>query len=340
MKLLPLRAFVPRRHWVLFLTLCLGSTTARPLAAAPEAEPAANTDPNRPRVLYRQAEAAFAAGKVDEARRLLLEAWGIQQSYDVAAALGQAELELKLYRDAAEHLDFAVRHFAPLESETALEGIKGDLLSAKSQVAEVHITVSEPGATVSVNGQAIGTAPLPSNVFLEPGNHAFAARLAPDRHQDRRLALARGGTYELDLVLPAGTRAASDTGTPAAPNYTAPIITAIAGGLALGAGVTLLVLAGSKDRDRDDLVADLPEPNACQPGAPAIPECDEVSDLAHGARNLRVGAGISFGAAVGAGIATYLLWPQSKAHRDSAFRAVPVYSPESGTLVLSASGRF
>lgn len=310
-------------------------------AAAPATESATASATDRPRVLYRQAETAYAAGKVDEARQLLLEAWNIRQTYDVAAALGQAELELKQYRDAAEHLDFAVRNFAPLESQAALDGIKSDLRSAKSQVAEVRVVVSEPGATVSVNGSAVGRAPLAASIFLEPGTHAFGAKLAPDRSLDRRMALARGGTYDLELVLPPGNARAQDSAPSSTSiEYTAPIVTSVVGGLALGAGVALLVIASSKDQEREDLLADLPGSNPCGAGSSASSPCEEVSDLASSAAHLRTGAIVSFGAALGAGVATYLLWPKGEASDATALRAVPIFSPENGSFQLSASGRF
>jgi hypothetical protein len=336
----PRRRFAARRQLAVLAFACLTAPSQLALAAAPDSESAAATDANRPRVLYRQAEAAFAAGKIDDARRILLEAWSVRQTYDVAAALGQAELELKLYRDAAEHLDFAVRNFAPLESEVALDGVKNDLRAAKSQVAEVRIAVNEPGAIISVNGKAVGQSPLTASIFLDPGNHAFGAKLA-DRTQDKRMALARGGSYDLQLVIPPASALPADTATPADKSYTPPIIAAVAGGVAIGAGIALLVIAGSKDQEREDLLDSLPGTNPCGAGSPSASDCAQVSDLADSARNLRTGAIISFGAAVGAGVATYLLWPK-EGHPKSAklFRAVPSYSPLDRTFQLSATGRF
>ena len=329
------------RRWVALALGCVSALPRPAFATAPGADAAAASDPSRPRVLYRQAEAAFTAGKIEEAHQLLLEAWSIRRTYDVAAALGQAELELKLYRDAAEHLDFAVRNFAPLESEVALDGIKSDLRSAKSQVAELRLAVSEPGATVLVNGKPVGQSPLAASLFLEPGTHDFGAELAPDRNLARRMALARGGTYDLELVLPPSSPAAKQAPSDSAStNYTPPIITAVVGGLALGAGVTLLVIASSKDQEREDLLAGLPGPNPCGAGSSAISQCEEVSVLATSASHLRTGAFVSFGAALGAGVATYFLWPKAQASDATAFRAVPLYSPETGAFQLSASGRF
>jgi hypothetical protein len=334
-----LQRIAGHRHVAVLAFACLTAPASAALAASPNADSAVANDTDRPRVLYRQAEAAFAAGKIDEARRLLLEAWGVRQSYDVAAALGQAELELKLYRDAAEHLDFAVRNFAPLESEVALDGVKNDLRAAKSQVAEVRIAVSEPGATVSVNGKAVGQSPLTASVFLDPGSHAFGARLAA-RTQDKRMALARGGSYDLQLVIPPATALPVDKAITNEKNYTPPIIAAVAGGVAIGTGIALLVIAGSKDQEREELLDNIPGSSRCGTGAPSPSDCSEVEDLAKSALHLRTGAYISFGAAIGAGIATYLLWPKEQPKSASLFRAIPVYSPTDRSLQLNAVGRF
>lgn len=328
-----------RRHLAALAFACLTAPSHLVLAAAPDSKAATASDLDRPRVLYRQAEAAFAAGKVDDARHLLLEAWSVRQTYDVAAALGQAELELKLYRDAAEHLDFAVRNFAPLESEVALDGVKNDLRAAKSQVAEVRIAVNEPGATVSVNGKAVGQSPLAASVYLDPGNHAFGAKLA-DRAQDKRMALARGGSYDLQLVIPPASALPPDAATANNKNYTPPIITAVAGGVALGTGIALLVMAGSKDRKREDMLDSIPGMSRCGTGAPSPSDCSEVEDLAKSALHFRTGAYVSFGAAIGAGVATYLLWPKDSPKSARLFRAIPVYSLTDRSFQLSAVGRF
>src|SRR4029078_1788111 len=68
------------------------------------------------RELLQQGIAAIESGSFESARQTLLEAWKLQRSYDVAGALGQAELELKRNRDAAEHLDYSIRDFPPSES--------------------------------------------------------------------------------------------------------------------------------------------------------------------------------------------------------------------------------
>lgn len=346
-----MRVFVLRRTRAatiasVLTVVTLGTLSAPALANGPAAASPEPADPNRPRLLYRQAETAFSAGRYEEARKLLLEAWGIRQSYDVAAALGQAELELKLYRDAAEHLSFAVQNFAPMESEGALEGIKSDLRSAKSQVAEARIAASERRAAISVNGRPLGESPLPTSVFLEPGSYVFEAALGPDRKTSRSMVLDRGGTYDVELSIPQGvplvaaSGAARDEGRSKS-SLVPPLAAAAVGGVALVTGVGLFIAASSKDSSREDILNGLPAgTNRCGARVDLPPECKRVAELADGAAAFRTAAIASLGAAVGAGIATYLLWPKTSSHRESAFAAFPAYSPERQAFELSAQGRF
>jgi len=195
---------------------------------------------------------------------LLLEAWGIRHTYDVAAALGQAELELKMYRDAAEHLDFAVQTFAPMESEGLLDGTKNDLRTAKSEVVEARIRVNEPHATVTANGRSLGEAPLAASVFLEPGSYAFEAALGQDRKATKRMALQKGGTYDVELLIPQA--AAPTSGLEATPGV-APnaasndrsnwLPTYVTGGLAvvaLGIGTGFAVDSLSAKSSGEDII--------------------------------------------------------------------------------------
>lgn len=345
-----MRGFVLHRMFALAVAPALVaanvvSVPTRALANGPAAPASDSPDTSRPRVLYRQAESAFSAGKYEDARKLLLEAWGIRRTYDVAAALGQAELELKLYRDAAEHLDFAVQNFAPMESENALEGLKSDLRSAKSQVVEARIAVSEPRATISVNGQALGQSPLSASVFLEPGSYVFEAALGPDRKTNKRMALERGGTYDVQLSIPrSALTATGPIDKPdeerQKPNLVPPVTAAIVGGVALVTGVGLLIAANSKDNTREEILNGLPGTNSCGARADLPSECSRVADLADGAATFRTVAVVSLGAAVGAGVVSYLLWPKASSSREAAFVAAPSYSPDGHTFGFAATGRF
>ena len=72
-----------------------------------------DSDIDHARVLYKKAQVAFEAERYDEARQLLLQVWQIRQTTDTAAELGHTEMELRRYRDAAEHFDYCLRNYPP-----------------------------------------------------------------------------------------------------------------------------------------------------------------------------------------------------------------------------------
>jgi hypothetical protein len=307
-----------------FLALA-GIAMAPALAVAAESNNNAATDPNRPRTLYRQAEAAFTAGRFDEARKLLLEAWGIRRTYDVAAALGQAELELKMYRDAAEHLDFAVQNFAPMESEGVLNGTKNDLRAAKSEVVEARITVNEPHATVTANGRVLGESPLAASVFLDPGSYDFEATVGQGRKVTKRVVLQKGGTYDVALVIPqivapaTGLEAAAPPASDATSDRGTWIPTYVAGGLAvvaLGVGTGFAVDALSAKSSGEDRLnaarAMYGSEDACAAGNGAGSAlCNDVKDSQDRRHSSNTAATASFvvgGVLAAASIGSYFLW--------------------------------
>ena len=158
---------------LLALLLFSVATKVRAETAAPE--PSAD-DYARARALYRQASDAFEASQYAEARRLLLDAWALRQSYDVAASLGDAEIKLGLFAEAAEHLSFSVRNFPPLENEQALANVRRQLETARREVASVLVSVNESGAEIRVDQRLVGTSPMGGAVFVMPGRHRVEAR--------------------------------------------------------------------------------------------------------------------------------------------------------------------
>jgi tetratricopeptide (TPR) repeat protein len=158
------------------LALPLVLSLAAPLHAQTVTPEPANDDYARARALYQHASQAFEAGRYPEARRLLLDAWALRKSYDVAASLGDTELKLGLFADAAEHLSFSVRTFPPLENEQALASVRRQLEMARQKAAALRIAVDEPDAEVRVDQRLVGKSPLEDAVFVSPGRHTVEAR--------------------------------------------------------------------------------------------------------------------------------------------------------------------
>lgn len=119
-------------------------------------------------------------GKSPEARVEYQAAFKASKSYQAAGNLGSLEVALGFFRDAAEHLTFAVRHHAPSGTTPAqLQKAKQRLHDAKLHVAEVTIGgVNVAGAEVLVDSLSVGEAPFEDSLFLEPGSHVIEARRA------------------------------------------------------------------------------------------------------------------------------------------------------------------
>src|SRR5262249_49367711 len=98
--------------------------------------------------------------------------------YTIAGNLGDCELRLGLYRDAAEHLARYVREIEKDKTSTPQERKEGlaRYAEARAKGGEVNLEVDVPGAEVYVDGKLAAPVPLEGPVFLEPGSHTFEAR--------------------------------------------------------------------------------------------------------------------------------------------------------------------
>lgn len=336
----------------LFVTVVLNVGLPH-LVFAQGAQRAPSEDNTRARDVFRQGLAAMKDGKFADARKAFQEAFSIRRTYDVAASLGQVELELKAYRDAAEHLDFALKNFAPRESAESLENVKTGLQTAKQHVAEIRISVNEPSAQIALDGRDVGVSPLANNIFVEAGQHTVEARLGPDRIASQNVKATEGASLNVELVVRNAsgaptTKAPINSGLPISPadttrrsdgEYTAPAIAATAGGVALITGVVLLVVAAGDESERSKILDELPGMNACANRTERPSDCARVDELADTALTLRVTSYVTLGAAVVGGALTYLLWPSDKKPL-SGFTVRPLVMTEGSSLHFGALGRF
>ncbi|AUX34345.1 uncharacterized protein SOCE836_065170 [Sorangium cellulosum] len=144
-------------------------------SAAPPTPPQEDALSATARDLFAKGAEAWNQRRYDECRASLLAAWSIKPYRQIAGNLGACEIKLGLYRDAAEHLSVLTRA-APDGKPAELSPEHRRLFDeALSKVAAVQIEV-EPGATVLIDGKAVGQAPLSAPVYLEPGEHALEAR--------------------------------------------------------------------------------------------------------------------------------------------------------------------
>jgi len=299
-------------------------------------------DNTRLQALFRKGVKAFEAGKNEEAVQVLSEAWAIRQTYDIGAMLAQGEIQLKRYRDAAEHLDFALSHFAPVESEQTLEQMRTAFAEVKSHVAILRINVDRAGAALQLDGRALGVAPLAAPQFVDPGVHTVQAQ-SNGESASAVVNVDAGAEYPVELRLAAETTAepgpvvlsanagpvVADT---AQKRSVVPVIVAGAVAAVGTAGLIGFSLAASSDADKLAQLKRQNGPAGCADGTATPADCSAQLDAAHSHdkhKNLAVASAI-VGAAGLVAIPIYWFWPRNE-HRAEAARS-------SGLRVRGAAG--
>ena len=322
-----------------------------------EARPPIFADPasiQRSDELLRQGNALSRAGKLPEALEAYAAAWALHEAYPIAANLGNLEMNLEKYRDAAEHLGLAVRWF-PREVKPAVrEALKKSLDEVRQQVGTLRLRIPD-GAQVSVDGTAIDMFDLRDELFVDPGHHVLEASQPGYRTDRKELQIVKGETQEVQFVIvssPAPVSrvdAASALPAPAPPpDSTAPAsrsrVPVIVGASLVGVGVAVgtgFAVAASHEGDaalvvHDQLLAaprGLPCPGKTEP---TVSQCSDLKSkaLAHDhfvgvARAAFISAGV-----LAAATAVYLLWPSEKQRVVARVYLAPNVGPQGGGLIV------
>lgn len=278
---------------------------------------------------FDKGSSAYDAHRLKDAETAFLEAWKLKKTPDIAANLGQVESELGRHRQAATFFSYAVKNAAPTDSQEARRDVKQRLEDARKLVGLVHVRVNVVGATVLLNGESIGVAPLADDVFAEPGPATFTAKFAG--HADARavVQVTKGSSNDavLDLVASAGE---SEGANPAIV-----IGGTAATGVALGIGALFAALSNGKVSDAKKIGDWTP----CYGPTPPVPNrCVELDGLR---RNSVTFANASFWGFVGAGAlgASTLVYALVASKKDKApptvgLQIVPVPMANGGGVVV------
>lgn len=335
------------------LAFGLTARAEEPVSGSPPALP----DPESHfRELCSRAQAAAEVGKFDQSRGLLLQAWALQPTPEVALALGRAEFELKRYRDAAQHLDFAIQELDATKHERGLELAKRALAEARTQVAVLHVATNRNEAEIRVDGTFVGRAPLRSPLYLDPGAHDISARTS-DGAITRPVALEAGQESSLSLPIvtqvthaepsPWATNAprASDSprsrpATTVAEPQPRGLTPVIVGGAVFLAGLTTGIVfrldSDSQFGNADAFRARLAR-QGCQGALSAEADCAALESAAQNGDRSRNWSTAGFIVAAGAllGTGAYWYWPRSNG-KDTATTASRVRL--GGAILPHASG--
>ncbi len=320
---------------------------------------------------YNRGKTAVTAGDWQAALAIFQELWTEQRTYDVALMLGQVELALERYRDAAEHLSYGLANLPPREKTTTSERSAEFLKVARSHVGTLAIRVNKPNALVTVNGRDVGRSPLSGDVFCEPGPQDVVASLDSGAPVRQTVDVAAGAEKAVELTLaepehpmlsePAPEEASgSGSGTASQDAFAGDLnhspqdattdrprlivsgtIAAVGLGT-LGVGAVFHAKAAAADDDVARLQDDATEQFG--PGGCAIPPgqssavCKDVQSASDDQRRAGKTANVLYvtgGVLVVGAVATYLLWPKEATHTST--QITPTVTANGGGLVVTGN---
>jgi hypothetical protein len=145
--------------------------------------------------------AAFKAGDFAGAEKAYREALAVKKGYDIAGNLGMAELAQGKTKEAAQHLAFTLRMFPITGESTLREQMKKAYDQCQKIVGAVRVTLDVKGAQVLVDGAPVGDTPLLDEVFVDPGEHLFEARLEGYTGTPQKVTVQQGEHAAVTLVL-------------------------------------------------------------------------------------------------------------------------------------------
>jgi hypothetical protein len=343
--------------------LSTSAFAAETKSSALKTEKQNRTENARARQLFRVGMNAYKAGRIEEARQLLGEAWEIHQSYDIAAILGQVEFELGNVVRANELLDYCLQNFPPIESDDKLSTMRQVREKARSQVAELEVHCDCSDTELLLDERFVGALPLTKPLYVQPGHHQLSLRRNGNAIGSRVQVEAQAGQrtpFELSVTptkpavapkverpVPATVDVKSE-GSPSWPLYVGGGLVALNVAAAIGFKVASDDAADRAYASRVKLGGSTlacnngPSPSTqliCSQFSDAVSEKDQYSRLT----TYAVGAAATFAVATVA----YWIWSKPATRRPQRTGMTSETSPliwslstSSESAYLSAAGRF
>ncbi|WP_438033314.1 PEGA domain-containing protein [Sorangium sp. So ce204] len=310
------------------------------------------------RKLYDDGVRAVSESRWEAAHALFLAARALHPHYTIVGNLGDCELKLGRYREAAENLALYVRELKKDTTSTAEERARAEAAYAKARakVGTLVVRTDVDGARVFVDGTFRGVTPLPDPLFVEPGAHTISVEHEDYETKKTTVQLGAGGAIEHSMPMerkPAGTPPAKPLDTTMAPpaggaeehagGPRRAVITggAVAAGVAAGVGTVLAVVAASKwsaASDQRDRLTSTGGIYACAAGQrtancrDAVERYDDASALWNAAIWTWIGAGT-----VGLGTAAYAWLATEPAQRTGHVTVSPMFAAHGGGFVVTSA---
>lgn len=345
---------------------CLAVAVALPVATAP-----ARADAQEPvdaaNAQYRKASAAVERKDWPEVRQLLLPLWEKKRTWDVAVGLGKAEWYLGNRAVGTRYMAFAVANIPPKEKTRAVEGLRTALNEMKAGVGTLLISVNKDHAEVLADGHVVGSSPLETDTFLDPGPHVLQARLGNAVSAKETVEVEAGKTYNVALLVDPSIKAApiaapvatqddklnepppvqqtppeashSDSGS-VQPRTIALIAGASVTAIAAGVGIVFALKASSHNQDAKNIGGSLGPEECSNPMGTSISQCSELETSLNSRDSASRVEAVSFGIAGVAAVTTavlYFAWPRQRTGSTSQFQVTPLATSRAGGLILTGS---
>lgn len=270
---------------------------------------------------YEAGIAAFEVGDYPTALQNLTKAFELSRTHSSAAGLGQVELHLGQYRNAAEHLDFSLRNFPHTGSDLGKQRVMDGLAEARRHTYSVAVRVNVPGARLSVDGEPIGQAPFDHDIYLTPGERRFHVEAPGYQPFELELFGPAGGHKELVVEL---SKLPQPAAGPEDREVSSATWALIVGGavtlVAAGTGTGLHLDSSADDERADEINAQLGRDGvSCRGAGPAA--CAALKEARQGAADGASLGNLSFGIAAVSLLVTvgvYAYYHVEEGHEDSA----------------------
>lgn len=312
-------------------------TCPAPAAAAPLPQRPPPTGPERE--MLDEAKRLLDEGRLADARDIHLTLWGLTKSASDAFRVGMLSFRLHDFERAAEFLSIyfdmvgtpdAPKIWVPPGFKESYELARANFAEARRHVGALDVRVSEPGASVLVDGRQVGVSPLPRPVYVAPGQHRVGGQRAGEQIETTA-GVDAGGERTVWLVFtrarpeapacPSASKVVTypvaalppSTGGPALRWWTVGALAASSAALAAVGGVSVLEANDAAEERDAAFVRAQWEVFHCRPGLSA---CDAYADADGRTKTftaLSVGAFVGAALAAGGAVASgFDLAPQAK----------------------------
>ena len=172
-----------------------------------QAPPADDASTKAARARFQEGVSYYDKGQFENARAAFLQAYALRKHPAVLVNLAQSSLRSGHTLEATNFFVQYLRESTSLTAAQRSDAEKG-LADARAKLGRIEVAAPS-GAEISLDGEKVGTAPLPDPLDVEPGAHKVSARTAE-------------GVTDRSVSVTAGQQASAKFGPQSAPPVTPP----------------------------------------------------------------------------------------------------------------------